>query len=101
MHILHVHMKVKPERIGDFIAATIENGAASLQEPGCVRFEAIQDHDDPTHFELNEVYRDASHHAAHRETPHYRKWAEVALPMLAEPRTRNTYRNVFPNDDGF
>ena len=43
MHILHVHLKVKPERIGDFIDATIQNATSSLQEPGCVRFDVIQD----------------------------------------------------------
>ncbi len=101
MHILHVHLKVKPEHIDQFIALTVENGAASLQEPGCVRFDVIQDKEDPSHFELNEAYRDEAGHAAHRESANYKKWAENALGLLAEPRTRNTYRNIFPDDHAF
>ena len=101
MHILHVHLKVKPERIGDFIAATTENAAASLKEPGCVRFDVIQETADPAHFELLEIYRDQAGHAAHRESPHYNAWAERAADMLAEPRSRTIYRNVYPGDDAF
>ncbi len=101
MHILHVHLKVKPERIDDFIAATIENAAASLQEPGCVRFDVIQETADPAHFELVEIYRDQASHAAHRESPHYNVWAERAADMFAEPRSRTIYRNVYPDDAAF
>jgi quinol monooxygenase YgiN len=101
MHILHVHLKVKPERIGDFIAATTENAAASLKEPGCVRFDVIQETADPAHFELLEIYRDQAGHAAHRESTHYNAWAERAADMLAEPRSRTIYRNVYPGDDAF
>ena len=101
MHILHVHLKVKAERIDEFIALTIENAKSSVQEPGCLRFELIQDKDDPAHFELNESYRDETGHAAHRESAHYKKWADKALPLLAEPRTRNVYRNVFPEDSDY
>jgi quinol monooxygenase YgiN len=101
MHILHVHLKVKPERIAEFEAATIENAASSLQEPGCVRFDVIQDVADPAHFELVEIYRDQAGLAAHRESAHYSVWAERAPDMLAEPRSRTIYRNVYPGDDAF
>jgi (4S)-4-hydroxy-5-phosphonooxypentane-2,3-dione isomerase len=101
MHILHVHLKVKPERIDDFIAATIENAKASLQEPGCVRFDVIQEAEDPARFALVEIYRDQAGHAAHRASPHYNAWAERALDMLAEPRTRIIYRNLYPGDGAF
>ena len=35
MHILHIRVKVKSERIDEFIAATVENAQSSLREPGC------------------------------------------------------------------
>ena len=101
MHILQVHIKVKPERIDDFIQATIANAASSLQEAGCVRFDLIQEAAEPSHFELIEVYRDPTSHAAHRETPHYNLWAERTADMFAEPRSRTVYRNVYPHDDAF
>ena len=101
MHILHVHVHVKPEHLDAFQTATIENASHSVQEPGCVRFDVIQQTDDPTRFVLVEVYRDAQGHAAHRETPHYHAWIERVPDMLAEPRTRTFYRNVHPGDDSF
>jgi (4S)-4-hydroxy-5-phosphonooxypentane-2,3-dione isomerase len=101
MHILHVRLKITPERIPDFISATIENAKSSLREPGCVRFEIIQDASDASHFELLEVYRDDASHAAHRDTPHYKAWIDRATGMMAEPRTRTIYRNVYPDDSAF
>jgi (4S)-4-hydroxy-5-phosphonooxypentane-2,3-dione isomerase len=101
MHILHIHLKVKPEHIDDFIAVTIENASASVQEPGCLRFDVIQETADPSHFELVEIYRDQAAHAAHRESPHYNAWAGRALDMLAEPRSRTIYRSVYPADSAF
>ncbi len=101
MHILLVQVHVKPEYLDAFQAATLENARASVQEPGCVRFEVLQQTDDPNRFVFSEVYRDAATHAAHRETAHYKIWAHEVTPMLAESRTRAIYRNVHPNDDAF
>jgi quinol monooxygenase YgiN len=101
MYILHVHLRVKPDQIDQFIAATVENAAASLKEPGCVRFDVIQELENPTHFELVEIYRDQASHAAHRASAHYAKWAERAADMFSEPRSRTIYRSVFPAPEAF
>jgi quinol monooxygenase YgiN len=101
MYILHVHLKVKPDRIGEFIQVSLENAAQSLAEPGCVRFDVIQDADDAGHFEFIEIYHDQAGHAAHRESAHYRAWTERAADLLADTRSRTIYRNVFPGDDAF
>jgi autoinducer 2-degrading protein len=101
MHILHVQVHIKPEHLEAFQSATIENASHSMQEPGCVRFDFIQQSDDPTRFVLVEIYRDAEQHAAHRETPHYHAWIERVSDMFAEPRTRAVYRNIYPTDDAF
>ena len=98
MHIVHVHIRVKPEFIQAFKAISNENAQSSLQEPGIVRFDVIQQVDDPTRFELIEVYRTPQDPAKHKETSHYNKWRELAEPMLAEPRTRTIYNNCFPAD---
>ena len=101
MHILIIQIHVKPEYVDEFQAATLVNAKASMQEPGCVRFDVLQQTDDPGRFVFSEVYRDAAGHAAHRETPHYKTWADLVTPMLAGPRTRATYRNVHPQDNAF
>jgi autoinducer 2-degrading protein len=98
MHIVHVHVHVKQEFIEAFKAASIENARNSLREPGIARFDVIQQLDDPTHFELIEVYRSSEDPAKHKETTHYNTWRALAEPMLAEPRTRTLYCNIFPED---
>jgi quinol monooxygenase YgiN len=101
MHILHVHARVKPEHLEAFQEATLENARHSIQEPGVARFDVLQQADDPTRFVLLEVYRSSDGHAWHRETAHYKAWAEKVTEMLAEPRTRFTYRNLYPADSGW
>ena len=98
MHIIHVHIHVKKEFVEAFKAATLENAHNSVKEPGIARFDVIQQADDPTRFELLEVYRTEADPAKHKDTEHYNKWRQVAEPMLAEPRTRTVYTNLFPAD---
>ncbi len=98
MHIIHVHIHVKPEFIEAFKVASIENARNSHLEPGIARFDVLQQIDEPTHFELIEVYRNPGDHSRHKETAHYNKWREIAEPMLAEQRTRTLYNNLFPVD---
>ncbi len=101
MFIVHVHVQVKPEYVAAFQAATRANARASVQEPGVARFDVLQQADDPTRFVLMEVYRDAAANAAHKETPHYFTWRDAAEPMMAAPRTRVIYQNVFPDDSNW
>jgi quinol monooxygenase YgiN len=98
MYIVHVHILVKPEFVDQFKALSIENARNSLKEAGVAHFDVIQQADDPNRFELIEVYRTSADPAKHKETAHYNKWRELAEPMLAEPRTRTIYENVFPAD---
>jgi quinol monooxygenase YgiN len=101
MHIVHIQVRVKPELVEAFQQATIENGRKSVQEPGIARFDAIQQADDPTRFVLVEVYRTPDAPAAHKETAHYKTWRDRVETMMAEPRTRVIYSNVFPTDEGW
>jgi len=96
MHVLQVFIKVKADQLAAFQAATLENAQHSLQEAGVVRFDFLQQADDPTRFTLIEMYRTAEDPAKHKETNHYKKWAETVTDMLAEPRTRTVYKNIFP-----
>ncbi len=101
MLILHVHVHVKPEHIEAFHRATVQNAAASVEEPGVARFDVMQQADDPTRFVLVEVYRNLDATVKHKQTSHYHTWAATVTDLLAEPRTRVSYHNVFPNDQGW
>lgn len=101
MHIVHIHVHVKAEALDRFTQATLANARQSVLEPGIARFDVVQDKDDPTRFTLVEAYRTEQDVGRHKETAHYAAWAEAVADMLAEPRTREMYRNVFPEDAGW
>lgn len=98
MHIALISIRVKPESVEAFRAASIDNARGSLGEPGVVRFDFLQDKDDPTRFVLYEVYRTPDDPAQHRQTAHYQKWVETVGDMMAEPRSRAFYANIHPPD---
>jgi quinol monooxygenase YgiN len=95
MLIVHVHVRVKPDSVEAFRQATLQNAQHSVQEPGIVRFDVLQQQDDPTRFVLVEVYRSVEATAAHKETAHYARWRDAVAPMMAEPRASVKYREVF------
>jgi len=101
MFIVHVQVHVKPDCAESFRQATIENARNSLQEPGVVRFDVVQQTDDPTRFVLVEVYKDPEDAARHKETRHYQVWRDTVAAMMAEPRSSTKYREVFPDESGW
>jgi (4S)-4-hydroxy-5-phosphonooxypentane-2,3-dione isomerase len=101
MHILLVHVHVKPEAVETFTAATFENARSSIQEPGVIRFDFLQQAEDPTHFTLVEVYKTPADHGLHRETSHYLAWRDKVTDLMADPRVGIKYINLFPDDAGW
>ncbi len=101
MFIVHVFIHVKADQVEAFKAVSLENARNSLLEPGVARFDFIQQADDPNRFVLVEVYRTPEDAPKHKETAHYNRWRELAEPLLAEPRTRIIYSNVFPDEKGW
>lgn len=101
MHIVLVHVHVKPEYVEAFKQAAVDNASNSVNEPGVARFDVIQAAEDPTRFVLVEVYRSAEAVAAHKETAHYLRWRDTVGEMMAEPRQGIAYRNIFPGEDGW
>ena len=100
MYILMVRLKVKQDRIDDFITASIADGTGSvLNEPGCHRFDIIQDETDPTLFAFNEVYSDEAAFKHHTTTPHFKQWDSVARPMFDGAVEVSFCRPVFPLGD--
>ncbi len=95
--VVHVHVHVKPEAVDAFRRATLANAEQSLLEPGVVRFDVIQDAEDPTRFVLVEVFRDTAAGLAHKEMPHYATWRDAVAGLMAEPRAAKKYISVFPD----
>lgn len=99
MLIYHVHVHVKPESVEAFKRAILENARASIQEPGVLRFDVVEQADDPARFLLVEIYRDAEVQAQHRATQHYQVWRDTVADMMATPRAGVKYTRIFPGDE--
>jgi len=99
MYALVVPLKVKPEMREKFLAAALEDSTCSLRdEPGCLRFDVLQDSSDPNKFFFYEVYLDEAAVEAHRASAHYARWRVVAPEVLAEPTNASRCTTLFPKD---
>jgi autoinducer 2-degrading protein len=67
-----------------------------VEEPGVLRFDVIQDREDPAHVVLVEVYRDEAAAADHKATAHYATWRDTVADLMAEPRTSTKFDAIFP-----
>ncbi|MAE80522.1 MAG: hypothetical protein CL695_02940 [Chloroflexi bacterium] len=100
MYILMVRLKVKEDRIDDFIAASIGDARGSvLNEPGCRRFDIVQAADDPTSFAFCEVYNDEDAFAAHTTYPHFKEWDATVKGMFDGDPEVSFCKPVFPRGD--
>jgi quinol monooxygenase YgiN len=90
MLVLLVTVHVKPEHVAEFLDVTRHNAEHAVkEEPGCLRFDVIQDRDDPNCFRFYEVYRDEAALAVHRQMPHFKRYIETTPQWLAVPAERH------------
>lgn len=90
MLIIHCHVLVKPDRVDDFIAVSTANATESVKEPGCRRFDVIQQLDDPTRFVLVEEYDAQSDLDFHKTQQHYLDW-RAAMEDIQVERNATKY----------
>lgn len=98
MYAITVQLKVKPERVDEFLALTLENATSAREEPGCLRFDVLRNEKEPDRFFFYEVYRTTLDHKAHQETAHYLRWKDDVADLLAEPRVGARWTNLSPAD---
>lgn len=95
MKIFIVNLKCKPECRDEFIALTQYNAENSVKEAGNIRFDFLMDENDNCSFKLYEVWKDDAAIDAHRDAPHYRKWAAEIGDMLAEDRSKTVASPIY------
>ena len=98
MFVLAVYLEVQPENLEAFKVEASVNARATLTEPGALRFDFLQQTDEPTKFMLYEVYRSAEAFEEHQQTEHFKRWVEKGVPLLVGDRTRVLYKNIEPDD---
>lgn len=100
MLVLLVDVRVKPDQRAAFVEACRLNHEGTRREPGNLRWDLLQDEEDPDRFTLYEVYRDAAALEAHQKEPHLLAWRQAVEPMQAAPRTRRRLASLLPGADG-
>lgn len=95
---LVVSLKIKPDQRERFLAAAEDDSTCSVRdEPGCLRFDVLQDQEDENHYYFYEVYRDEAALDGHRSAPHFARWAE-ARPIVTDEVKVSKCNVLFPRD---
>jgi (4S)-4-hydroxy-5-phosphonooxypentane-2,3-dione isomerase len=91
MFSLVVQMQVQPGRREEFLEGMAANAAAAVRdEPGCLRFDVSAAAADPDRFFLYELYTDAEAFEAHKASPHFAQWRQIAERVLVPGAQVNT-----------
>lgn len=99
MYIITATLQIKPDKREAFIKEMLGDAMGSVRdEPGCLRFDVIQDEADPNRIYLHEVYKDKAAFEAHTKAPHFIKWRDAVKDWFDGPRTSGRGTNIFPTD---
>ncbi len=98
MIVTCVHIAVKEEYIQEFIQATINNHNESIKESGNLRFDILQQSEDPSLFTLYEAYQTEDDVAKHKLTPHYHIWKDKVDIMMKQARKGVKHSVIMPNE---
>ena len=101
MFAILVKVKIKPEGREKFLRAIeVDALGSEKDEPGCLRFNVLQDADDENTYYFYEVYRDQAAFDEHLKTPHYAVWSEAA-DTLDGPVEGTRCETVFPAERAY
>ena len=100
MIAVFVTIQIKQGFKDRFMEALLDDARGSMHnEPGCFRFDILQDDGDPDRIHLYEVYADEQAVEAHRASPHFTKWLSTVEDWFDGDRTRLEMHTVVPSDD--
>ena len=100
--------RVKPERLQEFVEAYRNFAQASTEMPGCLRYDVMQDEEEPTLVYANAVYSDDEGQAFHFNSEAAQAWRAMSLewrvPVTpdAEPGSiRHRLSYIYPPPDAW
>ena len=97
MIALVVTINIKPGFKEQFMASMMGDAIGSNNdEPGCLRFDVLQDNEHENRIHLYEVYDDDAAVEAHRAAPHYTKWRAEVADWFDGEIIRNVATPVYP-----
>ncbi|HEX9536024.1 MAG TPA: putative quinol monooxygenase [Stellaceae bacterium] len=101
MLAMWVKVRVKPDGRERFLKAIeVDALGSERDEPGCMRFNVLQDGQDQNVYYFYEVYRDEAALEAHRAAPHYAVWRAAADTLDGAPEATRC-QTVFPATVGY
>jgi (4S)-4-hydroxy-5-phosphonooxypentane-2,3-dione isomerase len=101
MLAMWVKVRVKPAERERFLQAIeVDALGSERDEPGCLRFNVLQDAQDQDVYYFFEIYRDEAALEAHRAAPHYAVW-RAAADTLDGPTQASRCLPVFPAAPGY
>jgi len=101
MIAIWVKARIKPAERHRFLEAIEADALGSERdEPGCHRFNVLQDEQDPNVYYFYEVYKDQAALEAHRTMPHYATW-RAAADTLDGATQATRCSTVFPSADKY
>jgi len=101
MLAMWVKARIKPGERKRFLEAIeVDAVGSERDEPGCYRFNVLQDAQDENVYYFYEVYKDQAALEAHRSAPHYAVW-RAAADTLDGPTEPTRCRTVFPAPDAY
>ena len=97
MLAMWVKVRVKPDQRKRFLdAIEVDALGSEKDEPGCARFNVLQDEKDENVYYFFEVYKDQAALEAHRNAPHYAVWRGAVDTLDGSPEATRT-KTVFPS----
>ena len=95
-----VWFQLNPEYLEDGIRVSIDYARSSVsEEPGCRRFDVVQDQEDPTKFAWCEIYDDEDAFEAHKQTDHFRESHRDEIKHWPVSGGMSLCKTVFPIGD--
>ena len=102
MYVTIAPVQIRPGYRDKVVEELLKDARGAVHhEPGCLRFDVIQDGDEPNRVWVYEVYKDEAAFQEHLKAPYFIHFMDVAKGWLAERPLgagQGAY-NIWPPDD--
>jgi autoinducer 2-degrading protein len=100
MYVVLNVIKVKQEHLDRFVEGICEHARHSNAEPGCLRYDVLQDQDDPHLICLYEVFQNENAFEQHLTYDYYKAWMESSKEWRhSEQRIRHVLDYIYRPED--
>ena len=91
---------VKPEHLDAFVEHVRAHARNSLMEPGCLRYDVLQDRQDPQTICLYEVFRSEADLQTHKQQEYYKRWMAMSRDWRdSSAYSRRVLDHIYPPDE--